>query len=120
MRRASIARLFQTLSQGVYVVGVAGIQIIAYDNLLERYVTNWMSTMGTGMFIMEGAQAADGKTITLEGQHAEPGGGVMKDRAIWTIVDANTQTFDMYGAHQGGKEWKVMEMTYTRRQHTPR
>lgn len=97
-----------------------GIQITAYDNLLKRYVTNWMSTMGTGIFTMEGAQAADGKTITLEGQHAEPGGGIMKHRAIWTIVDNNTQTFDMYGAHQGGKEWKMLEMTYTRKQQTLR
>jgi hypothetical protein len=98
----------------------AGIQITAYDNLLKRYVTNWMSTMGTGIFTMEGAQAPDGKTITLEGQHAEVGGGTMKHRAIWTIVDNNTQTFDMYGAHQGGKEWKMMEMTYTRKQQTLR
>jgi len=39
----------------------------------------------------------------------------MKHRAIWKIVDNNTQTFDMYGAHPGEKEWKMMEMTYTRK-----
>jgi hypothetical protein len=93
----------------------SGIEITAYDNLLKRYVTTWMSTMGTGIFMMEGTASADGKTITLKGQHAEPGGGYMKHRAIWKIVDSNTQTFDMYGAHHGGKEWKMMEMTYTRK-----
>jgi hypothetical protein len=98
----------------------SGIQITAYDNLLKRYITTWMSTMGTGIFTMEGAQAADGKTITLEGQHALLGGGTMKHRAIWTIVDNNTQTFDMYGAYPDGKEWKMMEMTYTRKQQTLR
>lgn len=98
----------------------SGIVITAYDNLLKRYVMNWMSTMGTGIFTMEGTPAADGKTITLEGQHAEPGGGFMKHRAVWTIVDNNNQTFDMYGAHHGGKEWKMMEMTYTRKQQTLR
>ncbi len=91
------------------------IEITAYDNLLKHYVTTWMSTMGTGIFTMEGSASADGKTITLKGQHAELGGGYMKHRAIWTIVDSNTQTFDMYGAHHGGKEWKMMEMTYTRK-----
>ncbi len=98
----------------------SGIVITGYDNLLKRYVTNWMSTMGTGIFTMEGTPDADGKTITLEGQHAEPGGGMMTHRAIWKIVDNNTQTFDMYGAHHGGKEWKMMETTYTRKQHTLR
>jgi hypothetical protein len=93
----------------------SGIEITAYDNLLKRYVTTWMSTMGTGIFMMEGTASADGKTITLKGQHAEPGGGYMKHRAIWKIVDSNAQTFDMYGAHHGGKEWKMMEMTYTRK-----
>ena len=94
----------------------SGIVITGYDNLLKRYMTTWMSTMGTGIFIMEGAPNPDGKTITLEGQHTEPGGGYMKHRAIWTIVDNNTQTFDMYGAHHGGKELKMMEVTYTRKQ----
>jgi hypothetical protein len=98
----------------------SGIVITAYDNLLKRYVMTWMSTMGTGVFTMEGTRGADGKTITLEGQHAEPGGGYMKHCAIWTIVDNNTQTFDMYGPHQGGKEWKMMEMTYTRKQQSLR
>jgi len=93
----------------------SGIEITAYDNLLKRYVTSWMSTMGTGIFTMEGTASTDGKTITLKGRHAEPGGGYMKHRAIWKIVDSNTQTFDMYGAHPGEKEWKMMEMTYTRK-----
>jgi len=93
----------------------SGIEITAYDNLLKRYVTSWMSTMGTGIFTMEGTASTDGKTITLKGQHVEPGGGYMKHRAIWKIVDSNTQTFDMYGTYPGGKEWKMMEMTYTRK-----
>jgi hypothetical protein len=91
-----------------------GIGITGYDNLLKCYVTTWMSSMGTGIFMMEGTASADGKIITLKGKHAEPG-GYMTHRAIWTIVDDHTQKFDMYGAHHGGKEWKMMEMTYTRK-----
>ncbi len=94
----------------------SGIGIDAYDNLRKRYVTAWIDTMGTGIFTMEGTASADGKTITLQGQHAEPGGGHMTHRAIWRIVDSNTQTFDMYGTHHGGKETKMMEITYTRKQ----
>ncbi|MFZ2168316.1 MAG: DUF1579 domain-containing protein [Methylococcaceae bacterium] len=93
----------------------SGLEIIGYDNLLKRYVTSWMSTMSTGIFIMEGTASADGKTITLKGQHPEPGGGHMTHRAVWKIIDHNNQTFDMYGAHHGGKEMKMMEITYTRK-----
>lgn len=92
-----------------------GIGINAYDNLRKRYVSTWIDTMGTGIFLMEGPASADGKTITLRGQHDEPGGGRMTHRAVWKILDRNTQTFDMYGAHHLGKEMKVMEITYTRK-----
>jgi hypothetical protein len=93
----------------------SGIGIDAYDNMTKKYVTAWMDTMGTGIFLMEGAASADGKTITLKGSHPEPGGGKMTHRAVWKIVDNNTQTFEMYGAHGNDKETKMLEITYTRK-----
>ena len=94
----------------------SGVGIDAYDNMTKKYMTAWVDTMGTGIFMMEGTASADGKTITLRGSHPEPGGGKMTHRAVWKIVDNNTQTFDMYGAHHGGKEMKVLEITYSRKQ----
>jgi Protein of unknown function (DUF1579) len=93
----------------------SGVGIAAYENMTKKYVTAWIDSMGTGIFMMEGTASADGKTITLKGSHPEPGGGKMTHRAVWKIVDNNTQTFDMYGAHHGGKEMKVLEITYTRK-----
>ncbi len=93
----------------------SGIGIDAYDNIQKKYVTAWMDTMGTGIFMMEGTASPDGKTITLEGQHPEPGGGQMSHRAVWKIIDHNTQTFEMYGTHEGGKEMKMMEIRYSRK-----
>ena len=93
----------------------SGVGIDAYDNMTKKYMTAWIDTMGTGIFMMEGTASADGKTITLKGSHPEPGGGKMTHRAVWKIVDNDTQTFDMYGAHHGGKETKMMEITYTRK-----
>jgi len=93
----------------------SGIGIDGYDNLRKRYVTTWIDTMGTGIFQMEGTASADGKTITLKGRHDEPGGGQMTHRAVWKIVDSNTQSFDMYGTHKQGKEMKMLEIAYTRK-----
>jgi len=92
-----------------------GFEITGYDNLLKRYVTSWMSSMGTNIFMMEGTASSDGKTITLKGKHAELGGGYMTHRAIWKIMDSSNQTFEMYGVHHGGKEMKMMEITYKRK-----
>lgn len=93
----------------------SGIGIDAYDNMTEKYVTAWMDSMGTGIFIMEGTAGPDGKTITLNGSHPEPGGGKMTHRAVWKIVDDHTQAIEMYGAHHGEKESKMMEITYKRK-----
>lgn len=107
--------LYQEYTSQMMGQPFSGVGIDAYDNLRKRYITAWMDTMGTGIFMMEGTASADGKTITLKGQHGEPGGGQMTHRAIWKIVDNNTQTFDMYGAHHGRKETKMLEITYTRK-----
>lgn len=94
----------------------SGIGIDGYDNVTKKYVTAWIDTMGTGIFIMEGTASADGKTITLKGSHPEPGGGKMSHRAVWKIIDNNSQTFEMYGTHgHGGKEMKFLEILYTRK-----
>ncbi len=108
--------LYQEFSGNMMGQPFSGVGIDAYDNMTKKYMTAWMDTMGTGIFMMEGTASADGKTITLRGSHPEPGGGKMTHRAVWKIVDNNTQTFDMYGAHHGGKEMKVLEITYSRKQ----
>jgi hypothetical protein len=94
-----------------------GIAIDAFDNVSQRYQTIWMSTTGTGIFMMEGTASKDGRTITLTGSHPEPGGGKMHHRAVWKIIDSDHQQFEMYGsgAMHGNKEMKVMEITYTRK-----
>ena len=91
--------LYQEYNSQMMGQPFSGIGIDAYDNMTKKYVTAWMDTMGTGIFLMEGTASADGKTITMKGSHPEPGGGKMSHRAVWKIVDNNTQTFDMYGAH---------------------
>ena len=108
--------LYQEFNSQMMGQPFSGIGIDAYDNLRKRYVTVWLDTMGTGIFLMEGTASTDGKTITLKGQHGEPGGGQMTHRAIWKIVDNNTQTFDMFGTHGHGKEMKMLEITYSRKQ----
>ena len=107
--------LYQEYNSQMMGQPFSGIGIDAYDNMTKKYVTAWLDSMGTGIFIMEGTASADGKTITLKGSHPEPGGVKMTHRAVWKIVDNNNQTFDMYGAHHGGKETKMMEIVYTRK-----
>jgi hypothetical protein len=111
--------LYQEFTGNMMGQPFSGVGIDAYDNMTKKYMTAWIDTMGTGIFMMEGTASTDGKTITLKGSHPEPGGGRMTHRAVWKIVGSDTQTFDMYGAHHGGKEMKVLEITYSRKPYRP-
>jgi len=39
----------------------------------------------------------------------------MKLRSVMTIVDNNTNIFEMYGTDKSGQDMKMMEITYTRK-----
>ena len=72
--------------------------------------------MGTGLYFMEGTVSSDGKTITQQGDYDDPMEGPMKLRGVTKMVDNNAEIFEMYGTDKSGKEMKMMEITYTRKQ----
>ena len=92
-----------------------GIGVIGYDNHTKKYISTWMDSMGTGIYVMEGTSSADGKIITQKGQYDDPIEGRMKLRDVTKIVDNNTEIFEMYGTGKKGKEMKMMEIAYTRK-----
>lgn len=93
-----------------------GIGVQGYDNFTKKYMTTWIDSLGTGIFSMESKAGADGKTITLHGNLADPFDGTLKQRAVWKFPDTNTQILEMYGPHGNGNEILMMEITYTRKQ----
>jgi hypothetical protein len=95
-----------------------GVGLTGYDNYTKKYTSTWMDSMGTGIFVMEGTGSSDGKTVKLAGSHKDPIEGLMKHHAVWKIVDANTQVFELWGTgkHSNGKDMKMMEITYNRKQ----
>jgi len=93
-----------------------GIGVIAYDKHTKKYVSTWIDSMSTGIYYFEGTASADGKTITQESRYDDPVQGPMKYRAVTRIADDKTFVFEMYGTGKKGKEGKMMEMTYNRKQ----
>ena len=93
-----------------------GIGVTGYDNHTKKYVSTWMDSMGTAILFFEGTASADGKTITQESHYDDPIKGPMKWRSVTKIVNDDTHVFEMYGTAKKGKEEKMMEITYTRKQ----
>lgn len=94
----------------------SGIGFIGYDNQLKKYMLVWMDTMSTGIYFSEGEADSSGKTITLQGQSNDPVKGPMKFRSVTKIIDDNTLIMEMYSTDKSGKEEKMSEETYKRKE----
>lgn len=88
--------------------------MMGYNNAEKRFEATWADSMSTGIMYMTGSSSGDGKVFTLTGEAPNPMTG---KKATWkeviTITSKDTWRDD-FSMIDGGKEMKVMEITYTR------
>ena len=93
-----------------------GLGYTGYDNYKKKYVGTWMDTMGTMMMTMIGTVDTSGKVFTATSTIDDiMTGKPMKVREVTRIVDANKHVMEMFGPDPSGKEFKMMELVYTRK-----
>ena len=92
-----------------------GIGFTGYDNHTGKFVSTWMDSMGTAIYIFEGKADAGGRGFTQKCSADNPVRGPMEWRSVCALKDDDTIAFEMYEASKGGREQKMMEMTYTRK-----
>lgn len=93
-----------------------GVGYIGYDRFKEQYVSTWMDDMSTMVMVSYGTASADGKVVTYESVCDDVFTGT-KDKVYKHIarnIDDNTSIFEMYDKTPEGKEFKMMEIKYTR------
>lgn len=89
---------------------------VAYDNTKKVFVSSWMDNMGTGLMIMEGPYDPATKTISFAGTMTDPTTGKeCKVREIMTFTDDKHQKMEMFAAPAGQKEYKTMEILFTKK-----
>jgi hypothetical protein len=93
-----------------------GLGYLGFDKFKNQYVSTWMDDMSTMTMISFGDPSADGKTITYSGVADDIMTGT-KNKVYKSVVhniDDNTSIFEMYDKTPDGKEFKMMEIKYTR------
>lgn len=94
----------------------SGIGYTGYDNYKRKYVGTWMDSMGTMIMISTGTMDASGKKLTSwstidDVVLKKP----VKIKALLTIVDNDHHFFEMWGPAPDGKNFKMLEINYTRK-----
>ena len=93
-----------------------GTSTMGYDSMREQYQTSWIDNMSNHMMIGTGTFDTSSKTFTESGDFS----CVMtndKNRTYRTeikIGDKSTYTYSMFLKDKEGKEFKSMEINYTR------
>lgn len=93
-----------------------GLGYVGYDNIRKEYVSVWFDDMSTMMMFAYGTADASGKTITYTGECADcmTGKKDQKFRNVIKLVSDDKHTMEMYVVGRDGKEFKTMEIVYTR------
>lgn len=98
-----------------------GAGVYGYDNVAKQYQSTWLDSMGTGMMVGTGTLSADGKTMTWTYNFTCPitcKPAVMRE--VEHFTSDNETKMEMFGPDPvSGKEYKMMEMTSTRKGGAP-
>jgi len=93
-----------------------GQSTLAYDNAKKKFISTWIDNMGTGVMVLEGTWNPGSKSLTTNGSCVDPMTGKdIKVREVFTVVDDKTQKMEMFMTPAGGKEYKSMEILFTRK-----
>jgi len=93
----------------------SGIGYQGYDNVTKKYVGSWMDTASTGIMTSSGTMS--GKVLSTSSSVADPMTGKMeKLTSKLTVEDNDHHTMEMWGRGPDGKNFKMMEIQYTRKQ----
>jgi hypothetical protein len=89
--------------------------LLGYNNATKMFENSWVDNMGTGVMKMSGAWNEATKSVTLTGKGVDPGVMVEREyREIFSVQDDKTQMMEMFGFAPDGKEFKMMEIKFTR------
>lgn len=102
----------QMMGQTLQGIGTTG-----YDNLKKKYVTSFIDNMSTALITSEGTVDASGKVLTSYGKMDDAVTGE-RDKAVKyvsRIISKDKHVFEIYDLAGTPKEFKAMEMTYTRK-----
>jgi hypothetical protein len=90
--------------------------VTGYDNFKGKYVSTWVDNMGTQVMLSKGLADPAGKVFTFYAEVDDPMEGKQEQmlKTVIRIIDKNKHVFEMYNL-SAGDNFKVMEITYTRK-----
>jgi hypothetical protein len=88
--------------------------ISGYDNIKKKYIGLWMDSMSTSVLMTEGEWNDAEKAVVSHADSVDPLGNKWHIRSVAREEGDNKQVYEMYKTGADGKEFKNLQVTYTR------
>lgn len=90
----------------------SGVGIYTYNNATKEYENLWIDSVSTGLMLTKGAR--DGNKINWTNEYTDPMTGTKRTSRSVTTFGENTFTHEMFENGPDGKEFKTLELVYTK------
>ncbi|HUU84721.1 MAG TPA: DUF1579 family protein [Phycisphaerae bacterium] len=92
-----------------------GMAIYGYDSFEQKYTSIWVDTTNTAITTSLGTCQDTCDLIRFQGRHGDPWTGVKRpSRGATRFVTADQHVLELYEPGADGKEFKILQITYTR------
>ena len=94
-----------------------GTGFIGYDNVRKKFFSFWVDTMSTAPLLHDGACSDKAcNTLVFRGEYVDPSTHKKKkNRTVTELTADGKLVFSLFDQDKKGKEFKSMELIYTRR-----
>jgi hypothetical protein len=107
--------LMEELDGGNLVLPFRGLGLYGYDSFEQKHTSAWVDTMNTSILTNLGTYDKTNDMVNFAGQYKDPWTGTKKpERGLTRFQSKDKHALEIYVTEPDGKEFKMLEITYTR------
>lgn len=108
--------LMEELDGGNLVLPFQGMGLFGYDAFEQKHTSAWVDTMNTSILTNLGVFDRTNDIVSFTGLYKDPWSGTKKkERGATRFLSKDKHVLEIHVTEPDGKEFKMLEITYTRR-----
>lgn len=109
--------LMEELDGGDLALPFRGVALFGYDAFEQKYTSAWVDTTSTAILTNLGTYDKTNDVVTFTGEYKDPWTGTRKkNRGLTRFLGADKHAIELHVTEADGREFKMLEITYTRKQ----
>ena len=112
--------LMEEIDGGNLVLPFRGLGFYGYDAFEQKHTSAWMDTMNTSILINLGTFDKANNVVNFTGTYKDPWTGARKpERGVTRFLGKDKHVLEIHVTEPNGREFKMLEILYTRQAPQP-